>query len=369
MTLDDKINDNDINKLLIHLMFELPSPQLNKKILFYVPYKTNPIELTEYDKDNQISNFCLKSIVDLFSIDNILIIFNLILMEQKIIFVGNDYRMISYITEGFLHIIYPLCWINTYVPVISEEMLKYLQSFMPFIMGVEESLMMKSKNFLDDETIFIININKNIIDLTSNKKGKKLDKKTLLKNIPEIPLEIYEELESELKLLIKLCNENKNKVNLFKFDQTLKDIFIKSFVTMIGDYKKYVSFIDNLPIFNSDSFLLNRPNKYKNFYTELSQSQMFRQFLHNDHFNPKINFENACSRYSLSHNCARRSSSRSSIKRISSVNSLNLINNMTNNTTTITLTPNLYSHKNLYFNNNDDNESKYSLDNNESNYK
>ncbi len=366
MTLDDKINQEDINKLLIHLMFELPSPLPNKKILFYIPYKTNPIELSEYNKENPPSNYCLKSIIDLFSIENIIVIFNLILMEQKLIFVGTDYRMLSDITQGFLHLIYPFVWINTYVPVVSEEMLKYLQSFMPFIMGVEESLMNKAKNFLDDESIFIININKNLIDLVCNKKGKKLEKKKILKNIPEIPYEVYRELESELKLIISLCNKNNN-IDFFKFDQTIKEIFTKAIVMMIGDYKKYVSFIDNLTLFNTESFLSHRPTPYKNFYTELSQSQIFRQFLHNDYFKPKLIFENACNKYSHVIKNIKISSSRSSIKKISSVNSLNIINNTSNYTTTITQTPNIGIKKSL-INLDSDNEYRFSFDNFDGNF-
>jgi hypothetical protein len=247
--------------------------------------------------------------------------------------------MLSDITQGFLHLMYPLFWMNTYVPIISEEMLKYLQSFMPFIMGVEESLMNKAKNSIYEETIFVININNNTIDLISNKKGKKLDKKTLLKNIPEIPYEIYQELEIELKLLMSFCNEKKMKIDLIKFDQNVKEIFMKAIVMMIGDYKKYVSFIDNLPLFNTDSFLLNRPSKYTNFYTELSQSQIFRQFLHNDNIFPKFIFEKACNRYSNIINNIKRSNSKSSIKRINSINTFNMTNNTSNNTTAITLNP------------------------------
>ncbi len=363
MTLDNKITNDDIYKLLIHLIYELPSPQLNKKILFYVPYKTNPIELSEYN-DDPISNYSIKSIIDYFSVENIIIIFNIILTEQKIIFVANDYALISAITQGFLNLIYPLCWINTYVPVISEDMLQYLQSFMPYIMGVEETLINKAKSYLDEDIIYIVNINKNTIDISNNKKSKKLDRKTLLKNIPEIPSEIIEVLITELKLLLKFCDENKNNINLILFNQTIKEIFIKSIVLMIGDYKKYVSYIDNIPLFNTDSFLINRPNKYKAFYTELSQSQLFRHFLHNDHIQPKKKFEFACKRFSIPSNHIRGSSSRSSSNKISSAKNLNIISNMENNTTTITLSNNLLTQKTYYFKNKDDSKSKISVQNN-----
>jgi hypothetical protein len=60
-------------------------------------------------------------------------------------------------------------------------MTKYLQSFMPFIMGIDQSLLEHAKSyFAEEERIFIIYIKKDLIDMSSNAKGKKLKKKDLL---------------------------------------------------------------------------------------------------------------------------------------------------------------------------------------------
>ena len=364
MSIDDMLGLDDINKLLFHLIFELPGPQFTKRIYFYIPYRINPIEIAENSNESPVLNYSLKSIIDIFSVENIITIFNLMLMEQKLIFVGNEYRLISEITQGFINLMFPIFWINTYVPVVSEEMLKYLQSFMPFIMGVEESLISKAKPFIEEEIIYVVYINKNYIDISNNTKNRKLNVKTILKNIPEIPSEIYDELYSELKLLKKLCEENKNKnnINVYKFDQTLKEIFVKIIVMMVGDYKKYVSYIDNLPLFNTDSFLINRPSKYKTFFTELTQSQIFRQFLHNDNMHPRIYFEKMCNRFSGSINLVKRSSSKT-IRKISSVKNCNLLNINSDNTTTVSISPNIYVNKNNVSDTVNDSDSKITLEN------
>jgi hypothetical protein len=60
-------------------------------------------------------------------------------------------------------------------------MIKYLESFMPFVMGMHECLFQNAKSFLDEyDDIYIIHIKKNLIDITSNKKGKKMKKKELM---------------------------------------------------------------------------------------------------------------------------------------------------------------------------------------------
>jgi hypothetical protein len=63
-------------------------------------------------------------------------------------------------------------------------MIKYLQSFMPFIMGIDQSLLEHAKSyFAEEESIYIVYIKKDLIEISSNTKGKKLKRKELLKLI------------------------------------------------------------------------------------------------------------------------------------------------------------------------------------------
>jgi len=52
---------------------------------------------------------------------------------------------------------------------------------MPFIMGIDESLLNHARPyFAEERSIFIVYIKKDLIDISSNDKGKKLKKKELL---------------------------------------------------------------------------------------------------------------------------------------------------------------------------------------------
>lgn len=72
-------------------------------------------------------------------------------------------------------------WVNTYIPILSEKMIKYIQSFMPFIMGLEKSMFDIAKNYMDQEDIYLVFINRNLIELCvhTNKKTQKINKKNL----------------------------------------------------------------------------------------------------------------------------------------------------------------------------------------------
>jgi hypothetical protein len=313
MIVDSNVSNDEIYKFTQHLTCEIPIPPPFGKILFYIPYHPQSIEIYG-EKELPQTNYNAKILLEYFSIENIISIHHLMLLEQKFLFVSSHVSRLFEVTESFLHLLFPMNWINTYIPVLSEEMIKYLQSFMPFVMGIEESMLKIATPFLDsDETIYIVNIDKNIIDSNFNKKGKKLNKRKILRNLPELPDSNNEELSNELKRFKKVSN----KLTPDKALKTLRDIFMKSMIMLFGDYKKYVAYIDGSPLFNTESLLKNRHNKNKSFYDELTQTTIFRQFLQQDNINSNSYFQNMILRYNSSINTSRRSSS---VKRTSTVN-------------------------------------------------
>jgi hypothetical protein len=210
-----------VSEILYHLLYEIPNPNNNSQITFYLPFDNSAFELYgQLSRDRMVNIYMTNCLLMYFSPENIILIHQLMLLEQKILFVGNEYYLITKIIESFISLMYPLKCIVTYLPILSEEMIKYLQSFLPFIMGIEESMLKLAKDFLDNtEDIFIIYINKNHIDVTSNKKLKKLAKVT--KGLPDFPSENCEFIVNELKVLKeKQIKNEKNKaleVNYYNF--------------------------------------------------------------------------------------------------------------------------------------------------------
>ena len=91
------LNNNDLNNLINHLTNEIPVPFRNQKILFYIPYNPNIFQLVCPFRPSMV-NFTTCNILKYLSISNIIKIFHLILLEQKILFIHNDYQILSYIS-------------------------------------------------------------------------------------------------------------------------------------------------------------------------------------------------------------------------------------------------------------------------------
>ena len=307
--IDINSTQKDINNLIIHLIHEIPIPSLNKKLNFFLPYNPRNIELFSFIyKDLPYVSFAVEKIFDFLSMENISLIIFLILFEQKILFVCDDYNVLSHILLGFVSLLYPLEWTNILIPILSEELIKYLQCFRPFIMGIDENMIDIAKSYIEDETIFFVNIKKNCVETFSKKKLKKTTRKNLSEKNSGIPLlheELVDEFKKELKIVKNLYEKlKKNKKfseennYLENIKKKIKKTFIKLMAFIFGDYKKYVSFIDKTPIFNTKSFIALKPEKYSEFYDTIVNTHIFKYFLQIESEENLFYFNKLCLRYS-----------------------------------------------------------------------
>ena len=101
-------NDNiELNKLIMFLIHSVPIPiNRNSKLKFYIPYYNNGIEIACPNiNDTNIININVSMLFKWFSIDNIIIILRLILFEQKLLFVDDNYERLSNVIDIFISLI------------------------------------------------------------------------------------------------------------------------------------------------------------------------------------------------------------------------------------------------------------------------
>ena len=103
-----KMKSQELNDLIVHIVKEIPIPPLNQEVQFTLPFLNNFISL----KNVLLSDFCyldqnLIPLLNLFSVENVISIFRLILFEKKIIFVDNEYCRLGGVINGFIGLLYP----------------------------------------------------------------------------------------------------------------------------------------------------------------------------------------------------------------------------------------------------------------------
>ena len=276
----------EINDLIMFLIHSIPIPEKNMRIQFFIPYNPNPkIELQCPKKDDiSIMNSNFIGLFKYFCVDNIILIFRLLLSEKKILFIHDDYTELTNITNSFISLLYPFKWIHTYIPIMSDQMLKYLETFLPFVSGIHVSLMKFVENIFieneveDNEDVFLIYIKQDQIILSSYfKTNKNKLYKYLQSSIPLLPYE--RELKKDLKNIDVNSKEKKEIV-----ENKIRDAFINIFVKMFYDYEKYIVNLNNDVVFNKVLFMQNIPNKEEKtdlFFDEFIDCQLFQQFTQN----------------------------------------------------------------------------------------
>ena len=294
-----------INDLITFLIHAIPIPFKNTNVNFLVPYQKTCIELDcPKLEDINIMSASATELLKNFSIDNLIVLFRLLITEKKILLIDEDYERLSKVSDGLISILYPFQWIHTYIPIMSDQMLKYLETFLPFLNGINKSLMpFVEKVFRDgemeeDDEVFLIYISeeKDKIRLSSSIKGikKKVDK-YISDNIPQLPLPLEKDLKNKLKKAkAELDSKSQNTTqDIQKLELKIRDAFIDLFVEMFHDYAQYLSFLEEDTVFNKPLFIEKQKN-YEKFYNEVLDTQLFQQFTQNvvndevGYFNTKI---------------------------------------------------------------------------------
>ena len=285
-------SSRDINDIILFLIKSLPVPMINTKIKFYLPFSATGIELIcpKY-KDMSILNYNLSSLLRIFAIEDVIRIFRLMLFEKKILFVDKEYNRLSEVTDSFISLLYPFQWIHTYIPIMSDQMIKYLETFLPFVNGISDSLMPIVRDTLienEDEVYIIYVYNKEISVNLSLKKKKFNVRDHIDKTVPHLPKKLHKKLNDNLTQIKKKIDNSSQSLNSPTesssniLDMVIKNSFIDVLAEMFYDYNKYLMNIDEEDVvFNGNSFLENRPKEDNFFYREFIDTQLFQQFTQN----------------------------------------------------------------------------------------
>ena len=294
------INPNEIYDLIIYLIKSIPVPPLGTKLNFPLPYYPDLISINQPKyKDIFLFGDNPSIILEYLSVEEILIIFRLLLFEQKVLLVGNNYDTISQIAYNFTVLLYPFQWVHTFIPIMTEQMMKYLESFLPFFNGMHISLYELASGFFENvkENIFIFDFNKHNFEMNT---FPSLNSKNIIKKIneliPPFPKNIFNNLNFGLGVIKAYIDKSKTTKNIngnnseenFGINIKIKQIIIQTFIEILYDYKTYLSLVNNIPVFNTKAMLKKKPKADIKFYKELTQTQLFQVFLQNNPVNKKM---------------------------------------------------------------------------------
>ena len=296
--MNNKISPNELYDLLIYLTKSIPVPPVGTQLYFPLPYYSDFIKINRPEYKDYIlygDNPCI--LLEYLSLDEIFIIMRLLLFEQKILLVGNNYDLIAQIAFNFYRLLYPFQWVHTLIPIMTQKMTKYLDSFLPFFNGMHISLYELVTGTLEEieENIFIFNINKHTFEMNTymNWNSRSIIKK-INELVPQFPKNILNNMSFELGIVKKYIEMTKDNNNTKKNNNShdmeenmknniaIKQAFIQAFIEILSDYKTYLTLVNEKPIFNTKALLEKKPKADSKFYKELTETQLFQLFIQNN---------------------------------------------------------------------------------------
>ena len=265
---------------MYYIIYSIPFPNNNHLSLsFYIPLKGKPIVIEHKCKEESfryVNNLIM--LIDILSINVIVTIFKYILLEKRIILIDNDNYKLSFVINCFLELIYPLQWVGILIPLICDDMIEYISSFLPFICGMNKELYIVYKDYIhkevDEQVIFVYLENGEI----KNSNGNKIKE--------EIKLPYKEMLKGGLQFIKK---------NMMNYPEEEKKVFNKSITDLFFEIVKDV--------------IENKKGDFGKFYIAVRATQLSEQYnsgLGKDKKNEKesndkeiVNEDKRCKRFGI----------------------------------------------------------------------
>ena len=197
-----------------------------------------PIYGSEWDTNNE----CIETLFSVLSYEQIITLWEGVLLEKKIILLCSSKCTLGQICLGIISLLFPFKYYHTIIPILPEKLIEFLDSPMPIIVGINYPI---NLNDLPHDFL-ILNVDNNCFQNYYDKIPKLPNKlnNLLLKKLNKIkgkynldnPIKAKERMDfnDNIKPLIDE-DEKKVKINVSE----IRDIFYDVFIHMFKNYEKY----------------------------------------------------------------------------------------------------------------------------------
>ena len=321
-----------IDKIIENLLIELPIPPRGFSTLEYT--LNNEKRLIKQTKMNQlpIININLKKLFFDYDVKDIILIYNYLFLEGRILFFSEKIEILNLYIYGFLALLYPFQYQYQIVTILPEKNFEIMESITPFIAGINqkyESDFFDKRGFTLSDSILVIDIDNCCYEVCNE-----------MAKMPEFPKNSKAKLEKELNAIVSkylkqeiktkktqisleqiiraqkpseisrvnsfrsdLSYFDKNKNNFFasemddafsnfnidyNFNSEVNEVFFNFNANLLSNYSKYLNldfYSSNVMpcleiLFKVDSYLKDVPSVEKEFYDKfVSETQIFGDFL------------------------------------------------------------------------------------------
>jgi len=130
------------------------------ELTFSRPPANNPISWTDIG---------FQEVFEALDLMNIFQVFSALLTERQVLLRSTQLSLLASCGEVFRALMYPFSWTHVYIPVLPRPMLMVLQAPLPYLIGVEESILQQAfiEGYEVPVTAVVVNLDDNEVNVSS----------------------------------------------------------------------------------------------------------------------------------------------------------------------------------------------------------
>lgn len=136
-SLSKELPHSMIDAFIVQLIDKVPMPQPSVGLSLTLGEKQ--LLMSPVDNKFPMTDIPLHFLFEVLDIDNVLLLFSAVLMEQKLLLVSSQFTLLTYVSESIRSLLYPFEWQHVFVPVLPACLTEFVGSPTPFIMGIHKS--------------------------------------------------------------------------------------------------------------------------------------------------------------------------------------------------------------------------------------
>ncbi|ESO86082.1 hypothetical protein LOTGIDRAFT_235654 [Lottia gigantea] len=286
-------------KDLTYVLCMTPVPPSGNVQIEFILYNLTVTLPPAYRPDKPVVNMPLHYVFLIFDVEEVLKIITAMLTEEKLCFVSSSYALLTIVMESFRYFILPFEWRFTYVPILSQSALDFLEAIGAFMMGCHSKHLNVVKQIND---IVVVNIDEGTVSINVVINDQEPTSDTMCQRLtimPRAPATIFKQgcisrkFQRELSEVSKpFCTNYKSeRSQAMKMIQKFNgDISFACLELMVNLFRGIMDHIKiRATYFNHEGFLESVPSECREFYKKILPSSMFKAFLQ-DRFSEKVDY-------------------------------------------------------------------------------
>jgi len=257
-----------------------------------------PVEMPFIPEGSRLRkvDFKLAILFEIFSFEDIALLFESCLLERKILFVSCRYSALTIVMESLRELLSPLQWSHVFAPVLPRKMLEHLQCPTPFMIGIHTDYAFK-KDFPFVLDAVIVDFDRGTIQMPSltargNDSLAAYDEESsagLDVCLPDdFRADLVQDLRTSTQKLFQFADSLKDESAEEQFvkmrDTSVRLAFRRLVMRLLDKVTKFcipISYdrADSLMIFNEKAFLENIPQAKRRFFASFIRTQGFSSYV------------------------------------------------------------------------------------------